>query len=246
MPTSLSHPPASFHLLALLLVVVNPLVGYFYERPYLRRISTEKQKVVYYRYLVTVPWLAAAAGLWLLGPDSLFFSPASPGYALPVYAKALCGFLLAAFFTLALLPFFQSLRGEKYRSAYGRAIRRSLDQVAKLLPETHAERLWFVAVSISAGVCEEALCRGFLFRYLHGIGFNLPLTAILFVTAAVFGVNHAYQGAAGALKTGIAGFAFGGLFLLTGNLALPMVLHAAIDLQAVFILWPAAVKPVTA
>ena len=38
------------------------------------------------------------------------------------------------------------------------------------------------------------------------------------------------------LKTGIAGLAFGGLFLITGSLLLPMILHAAVDLQTVFVL----------
>lgn len=41
------------------------------------------------------------------------------------------------------------------------------------------------------------------------------------------------------LKTEIAGLAFGGLFLLTGNLLLLILLHIAIDMQTVFVLRPA-------
>jgi membrane protease YdiL (CAAX protease family) len=104
---------------------------------------------------------------------------------------------------------------------------------------THQERLWFAAVSVTAGVCEEILCRGFMIRYLDGIALHLQLSAALLLASAIFGVNHIYQGKLDMLKTGIAGVAFGGLFLLTGSLLLPMVLHCAVDLQAVFVLRPA-------
>jgi membrane protease YdiL (CAAX protease family) len=229
------------HILAFLLIVVSPLVSYFYERPFLRAISSSRQRLAFYRYIIFVQWPVAAAALWILGPANLFFPPSNPGHSLPGYARVLFGILLAAFFILGLMPFFQSLRGEKFRAAYARAYHRSLDDVSKLLPETNQERLWFAAISVTAGVCEEILCRGFMIRYLDGIALHLPLVWAVLLAAAIFGVNHIYQGKLGMLKTGIAGTAFGGLFLFTGNLLLPMLLHTAIDMQAVFVLRP--VKP---
>ncbi|MGD0631083.1 MAG: CPBP family intramembrane glutamic endopeptidase [Terracidiphilus sp.] len=229
----------SEHLLAFVLIVVSPLVSYFYERPFLRNIANSAQKVGFYRYVLIVQWPVAAAALWISGSGNLFFPPASQGHGLPAYARILFAILLAAFFILGLMPVFQSLRGEKFRAAYAAAYRRSLNDVSKLLPETHEERLWFAAISVTAGVCEEVLCRGFMFRYLDGIALHLSLLPTILLASAVFGVNHIYQGKLGMLKTGIAGLAFGGLFLLTGNLLLPILLHIAIDMQTVVVLRPA-------
>jgi uncharacterized protein len=231
--------PLWSHFLAFQIVVVSPLVSYLYERPLLRKISGSTQKVGFYRYILSAQWPLAAAALWIAGPSSVFFPPLSQSHSLPSYARALFGILLTAFFILRLMPLFQSLRGERFRAAYAAAYHRSLNDVSKLLPETHQERLWFTAISVTAGVCEEILCRGFLIRYLDGIALHLPLAAALLVAAALFGINHIYQGKLGVLKTGIAGLAFGGLFLFIGNLLLPMLLHTAIDLQSVFVLRPA-------
>jgi membrane protease YdiL (CAAX protease family) len=231
------------HILAFLLILVSPLASYFYERPYLRAISSSRQKVAFYRYIVLAQWPVAAAALWILGPSNVLFPPTSEDPAVPSFARIVFGVLLAAFFILGLMPFFQSLRGEKYRAAYARAYHRSLDDVSKLLPETYPERLWFAGISVTAGVCEEVLCRGFMIRYLEGIALHLPLVWAILLAAAIFGVNHIYQGKLGMLKTGIAGIAFGGLFLFTGSLLLPILLHTAIDMQTVFVLRPAKPQP---
>jgi uncharacterized protein len=197
--------------------------------------------VRFYWYILAAQWPVAAASLWIAGPAILYRPPATAGNGLPGAARVCVGILLAAFFVLGLMPFFQCLRGERVRAAYAGAYRRSLDQVSKLLPETSEERAWFVAISVTAGVCEEILCRGFMFRYLDGIAFHLSIPWTLLLASAIFGVNHIYQGKLGMVKTGVAGLAFGGLFLFTGSLLLPMLLHTAIDLQTVFVMRPAKV-----
>jgi membrane protease YdiL (CAAX protease family) len=236
MPFLSPNAQLSAHLLAVFLIVAGPLVSYFFERPFLRRISSSRQKLRFYAYTILSQWIIVAITLGITGFGPLFFPPAPTGGGLPAYAHVFFGVLLTAFFVLGLMPFFQSLRGEKYRAAYARAFHRSLDKASKMLPETQQERLWFAAVSLTAGVCEELLCRGFIFRYLDGIALHLPLIAVLLVASASFGLNHIYQGKVGMLKTGVAGLAFGGLFLFTGSLLLPMLLHTAIDLQALFVL----------
>ena len=65
------------------------------------------------------------------------------------------------------------------RTAVARAYRKSLGDVSTLLPEAFRERIWFAAVSVTAEVCEEVLCRGFMFRYLDGIALHLSLPPTL-------------------------------------------------------------------
>ena len=57
----------------------------------------------------------------------------------------------------------------------------------------------------------------------------LPLWLAALISAIGFGLAHAYQGIENLPKVTIVGFAFTGLYLLTGSLLLPMVLHAAVD-----------------
>jgi membrane protease YdiL (CAAX protease family) len=74
---------------------------------------------------------------------------------------------------------------------------------------------------------EEILWRGFLIWYCDQY---LPLwTAALLVTLA-FALAHAYQGLAQLPAIVLVGGAFAGLYLLTGSIWLPIVLHAAIDI----------------
>ncbi len=64
---------------------------------------------------------------------------------------------------------------------------------------------------------------------------------LVVVAAVAFGAAHAYQGAAGVLLTGVLGGVFAALYLQTGSLLLPVLLHAAVDLR--FLLVPTAALP---
>jgi len=242
-------PPFSLFLqsiLAFLIVVVGPLVSYFHEGPLLRADLTSRQKIGFYRYILLVQWPLAALAVGIVGVGGLLHAPVTLGPDLPAWLHLLFGGLVAGFFVLGFLPILQSLRGEKFRAAYERAFRRALAQAPGLLPETSQERRWFAAISITAGVCEEVLCRGFLIGFLMRMpgGLHLPISVALVLSAVIFGLNHIYQGKTGLISTTLSGLAFGGLFLLTGSLLLPMLFHAAADLQGLFILRPS--KPVEA
>jgi membrane protease YdiL (CAAX protease family) len=233
-------------ILAFLIVVAGPLVSYFFEGPLLRANTTSRQKIFFYRYILLTQWPLAALAVGIVGAGKLLRAPVASGPALPVWLHWLfCG-LVAGFFVLGFMPIFQSLRGDKYRARYERAFRRSLAQAPGLLPETSQERRWFAAISITSGVCEEVLCRGFLIGFLMRMpgGLHLPMSVALVLSAVFFGLNHIYQGKAGLISTTLGGLAFGGLFLLTGSLLLPMLFHAAADLQGLFILRPS--KPAEA
>ncbi|MDH3621296.1 MAG: CPBP family intramembrane metalloprotease, partial [Gammaproteobacteria bacterium] len=82
-------------------------------------------------------------------------------------------------------------------------------------------------LSVTAGIVEEALWRGFLFWYL---GHFMPLWAAAIVSAVGFGIAHAYQGMENVPRIILVGGVFAGLFLLTGSLWLPIILHAIVDL----------------
>jgi membrane protease YdiL (CAAX protease family) len=115
--------------------------------------------------------------------------------------------------------------------------------VDALLPDTPEERRWLAAVSVGAGISEELLFRGFLFYYLTLWFPHIHSLECALVTSLIFGIGHLYQGWKGIVSTGLVGLVMAGLYALTGNLLVPMFVHAATDLRALLIFWNGSSQP---
>lgn len=105
-----------------------------------------------------------------------------------------------------------------------------------LLPRTARELRGYTALSVTAGWCEELLYRGFLYRYLTE--WTGPAVAAGAAIGA-FGLAHVYQGRTGAIRAGLAGAVFLGVFVLTGSLLAPILLHAIADAGSGLAAWAA-------
>ncbi|MBO0702621.1 MAG: CPBP family intramembrane metalloprotease [Candidatus Dormibacteraeota bacterium] len=103
------------------------------------------------------------------------------------------------------------------------------NRVRIMVPTRPAERVWFLTLSIAAGICEELLFRGVLLALLAALLHGPSPWLVVLLGAAAFGAAHAYQGAGGMLVTGVLGAILGAVYLTTGSLLLAMVLHALID-----------------
>ena len=101
----------------------------------------------------------------------------------------------------------------------------------RLLPQHGTERLAFVAVAATAGVCEEFLYRGFVFAALT-VGWQDFGMLSVFGSAALFAMAHLYQGRRGMAATFGAGLLFAAARVATGSLGAGVVAHAAVDLVA--------------
>ncbi len=180
-----------------------------------------------YRSSITRQWVMVGLALGVLvvagvpladvglAPEVRFLSDLAPGLAL----------LLTVATGLAVL-----LR--QWPAARHRVLR----PVAALLPRTSTERWMFAAVAVTAGVAEEVVFRGFLVVYLTEVVPQTSLGVAMVVSSVLFGLAHTYQGAIGVLLTGLAGYWLAGLFVVTGSLLLPIVVHALIDLRLLLVL----------
>ena len=96
------------------------------------------------------------------------------------------------------------------------------------------------ALTVSAGFGEETVFRGYLFERCRRIlgGGHGAMIAILFITSTIFASAHYIdQGWPGVEQAVFTGVFFAALFLLAGNLWLPMVTHAAFDLTALAMIY---------
>ena len=232
------------HLLFGFLLVVAP-VWDFYSTRRLKRNPGSKQKIGYYKTLCTWLWIASALAVVVAGFRPLFFIRPSPReiswLLLHPWVRSLAGGLIAVMAILGVvLPVGIVLWKKLTKQPRKYASADALKSLSYFLPATRRERRWWVFICVTAGVCEEILFRGFLLQYLHVSPGTLDLTLALLVSSAIFGVNHLYQGAGGVAGSAVTGFLLGLLFLLSGNLLYPVLLHAVLDLRMLAILRPPA------
>jgi membrane protease YdiL (CAAX protease family) len=109
--------------------------------------------------------------------------------------------------------------------------------VSALIPTSAAERRWFAAIALGAGISEEIVFRGFLLFYLESYA-RLSSMEMIVVSSLLFGFCHIYQGWFGVLGTTFAGFCFAFLYVSSGSLLGPIIVHAAVDLRLLLILTP--------
>jgi membrane protease YdiL (CAAX protease family) len=226
------------HVLFLFLLVVAPIWD-SYSIGKLKRHPGSERKIRYYKQLCIWLWIATALAVVVVGFRPLFTISPSPGEISWLlqhpWVRYLVETLIAiAFILMVALPVGvviwkkMTKRPLKYSSAV-------LKEFAYFFPATWTERRWWAFLSITAGVCEEALFRGFMLRYLHVFPWTLPLTLALLISCVIFALHHLYQGAGGAVGVAIVGLVFGLLFVLTGNLLFPILFHGATDLRTLVV-----------
>ena len=176
-----------------------------------------------YRVMIAAEWLGAAfvvalwgaahrpwAGLWLAVPT---------GWRLVVsgvLVVAVAGLFVSQARTVAALSPAQRAR-----------VRERHESLSVVIPHTAEEHRWFMALAVTAGVCEELLFRGYLMWVVRPW---LGLWGAVALVVVAFGLAHAYQGRSDGVRATIAGAVMGAVALLTRSILPGMVVHALVDL----------------
>ena len=217
------------HALVLLILVLGPIWDY-YEFKRLKASTDPAAKVKFYKKIVVAQWTLSALVLLAAGRE-FFWAPAKFLWMDTAWARSV-GFGLLVGIVIGLLAPFLALSKPKGRAA----LRRAFGKLGFFVP-TQAEQFgWFGVLCITAGVCEEWIFRGFLFRYFGEMPWHFGLPAAFVISSVLFGANHFYQGSRGIISTGLLGAGFGFLYLWSGSLLLPMIVHALVDLRALGLL----------
>ncbi len=105
------------------------------------------------------------------------------------------------------------------------------DRYAPFLPSTSREFGHFSVLSLTAGITEEIMMRGFFVVYLVSVlgDSTGALVLVLSVPAVLFAVLHRYQGWKAMIRIVILSLFFCGIFLATKSILIPMVLHFLVD-----------------
>jgi membrane protease YdiL (CAAX protease family) len=116
---------------------------------------------------------------------------------------------------------------------------------SRILPHSLVELLPYLALAVTAGVCEEFLYRGFALAALSRAG--VATWGAVLVTSLLFGLAHAYQGRTGILGTGVLGVVFALARVFYRSLLPVMLWHTAVDVVAgiaapKYLRWPSGVS----
>jgi uncharacterized protein len=100
----------------------------------------------------------------------------------------------------------------------------------RILPQSTAELLPYLALAITAGLCEEFLYRGFAMAVLFHIGFQA--WAVVLLSSLLFGLAHSYQGRGGIVMTLLIGIILGSSRIAFDSLVPAIFWHSAVDVVA--------------
>ena len=110
------------------------------------------------------------------------------------------------------------------------AVERIRSLGAKIFPHTNRELVVFLLLSVTAGICEEFIYRGYVCGALFHV--HTPVWAVLLVSSVLFALAHAYQGGGGVVGTLLLGTVFGLTRILYDSLVPVVVWHATVDIVA--------------
>lgn len=175
-----------------------------------------------YRNLIVLEWTLAAAVVASWVAQHRAWAALHVAAGRPV-ATALGAVFVAGYLAFALVRL-RPLVADPERAARFAARQAKLDPLA---PRTSADQRLFAVLSVTAGLCEEFLFRGFALWYFTQLAGPVAGFAL---AAVLFGLGHVYLGRMHVVRAAVVGAAFGLLVIGTGSLWLAIVLHTAMDL----------------
>jgi hypothetical protein len=101
---------------------------------------------------------------------------------------------------------------------------RTGQSIRVLLPQTHLEIYLWILTSLTAGICEEIIFRGYFQKQFIAWTGSIPTGLLL--SAAVFGAGHIYQGVKSSIIIMVYGVLFGILAERRKSLRPGMITHA--------------------
>jgi membrane protease YdiL (CAAX protease family) len=215
------------HVLFVLIALVSPVVDYFWLYPWLTRASEAGVPGVRPRaYLLGIlgQWVPVGVVLALWASRARPFTVLGFGIGSP----------LRLGIGLALAGAVVGLLRLQRRAIFARPERfelvlRQVGSARPLLPHTRGELRGFKLLSITAGICEEIMYRGYIWWYVAV--WTGPVAAAA-ISSILFGAGHLYLDRKSAVRAGIVGAVMAGIVLGCGSLWPAMILHAAIDINS--------------
>jgi len=218
--------PWDFALILFMLGVVIPWRGARRFRQVLNRPAlTSLERLSLYASTIAFQWVTTAVVAWRVWARRVPLVELGVGIPQGELTVTVTAGLVALLVTTQIF----SLRR---LAALPPARRGTLGSVAeRLMPQNTIERLVFVGLAATAGLCEEFVYRGFVLAVLARAAGSSILVGVG-ASSLLFALAHFYQGPRGMVVTFFAGLLFAGVRVWTSSLAPAVIGHFAADLTA--------------
>jgi uncharacterized protein len=187
------------------------------------RAIVPADRIAMYEHTILFEWLVLAlvlAGVWLRG-SSLLTVVGDHWHSVQQVFRDIGIGLLFLIASIGLTSIFGA-----HQSGSDKAMQ-------FLLPLSGVEKILWIALSITAGICEEAVYRGYLQKQFSALTKNIP--AGIIVSALIFGAAHSYQGFARASSIAMLGAMAGILAHWCRGVRPGMIAHILQDVLGGFI-----------
>lgn len=182
------------------------------------------ERLSLYFSTIAFQWIAAAVAAWRAWAYG--YTAAQLGLTIPGRFKL---FAIAAGGALAIVGLqWLNLRRMGRSTSPLRGPIQALAE--RILPQSSMELIPFLALALTAGICEEFLYRGFAMAAVSHAG--LPSAVVVLLSSVLFGLAHLYQGRAGFFSTMVLGILFGISRTALGSLLPVIAWHVAVDVVA--------------
>lgn len=213
------------HIFMLLLFIAMPIHGAWAYRRYVARIEAGEapNRVRLYKETLALEWVGFAVLMatwyWLGRPiaDLGFVPPEGNAFWIGVGVLALA----TAYLIYSWRATIKMSNDERDKQID------ALGSLVHFLPRDKRDYRYFFGLSITAGIVEETIYRGFVIWYLT---LFMPVWAAVIISSIAFGLGHTYQGTNGVVRVAVIGLVFGAFYVLTGSIWLAIVGHAILDI----------------
>lgn len=226
-------------LLIIFLLTYEPIYGYFDFQRFKQKVAIDNQaRLRYYNKAMIGLWVPTIIILLLIVCTELTFKDI--GLALPTINTeplgkwvTYIGLGIGVFYLLIVLYYIIGFNfNEKIRRALSIKKKEQWENsvITTMMPVTEKEKKRWNFVSLTAGLTEEVIYRGFTIFALTYLFPSLSIWFIILLSSLLFGLAHTYQGfLTGVLRTSIFAILFCIIYISTGSIIPLIVLHFLID-----------------
>ncbi len=221
----------------LLFAVAYPLSGYYQQKILSGRNSGQlPRKIHWYKMTMLWAWTPTIIVITtvLLGGFRLRHLGLKP---LNLSTSGLDNWIIILFVALYIVYIcynFYSLFSLKINpETRSRSLKQIPAGMRAMLPVTGLERRGWILVSVTAGITEEVLYRGYLFFAIALLFPSIPIWVILIISSFLFALGHIYQGKH-SLKPALAGIFYGVFYIVFDSIVPVIFAHL---LQDAVVLW---------
>lgn len=217
--------PWDFWLIFFVLGVLLPLRGRMRLKKLMEipQIGT-RERLSLYASTIAFQWVAAGVVAWRAWARGLTLD----AMGLVIHGRG--RIMIAAIVGAATLGGLQWLNLRRMGRSPGKAREFMRILANRILPQAPLELVTFLALAVTAGLCEEFLYRGFAMAALARAG--LPTWGVVLLSSVLFGLAHLYQGRGGLVSTLVIGTVFGMARIAYDGLVPVMAWHFAVDAVA--------------